>query len=165
MAIRLCCFLLTLLLLSCSQKEDHTTLIWVRHAEKDTLDLSPNPGLTAEGKMRAKNLRSALDSLNISAVFSTEFDRNIQTVMPLAADQGLDIRLYKRDSWPSLLDTLPSYFRDETILICGHGDQILNMIAYLGAPTERKHLDKNEYDKIFILRQARTKPQLQTILY
>ncbi len=165
MAARFIIFIFVLLVFGCSDSKDPTTIIWVRHAEKDTIDSGSDPILTPEGRERAKNLASVLDSIPISTIFSTSYKRNLQTVMPLAADKGVDIQIYERDSWSSLLDTLPSSFAGQSLLICGHGDQIFEMIQYLGVQTDRNQLDKNEYDKLFILRNAHSAPQLEISTY
>jgi phosphohistidine phosphatase SixA len=165
MGIRFVFFVAVVFIFSCSSEVDHSKIIFVRHAEKDALDSGSNPKLTPQGVERAKKLRSVLDTLPISTIFSTSYDRNIQTVMPLAAQNGIDIQLYERDSWSSLLDTLPSSFAGESVLICGHGDQIFEMIKFLGGQTERKQLEKNEYDKIFILKEIQREPKLEIIRF
>jgi len=158
-------FISVLFVFGCSDQKDLTTIIWLRHAEKDTIENSSDPKLTPEGRNRARKLASVLDSIPISTIFSTPYKRNLQTVMPLAADKGIDIQIYERDSWSSLLDTLPSSFQGQSLLICGHRDQIFEMIQYLGVPTDRNKLEKNEYNKLFILRNAHSSPQLEISTY
>ncbi len=157
--------LLLLLFLGCSEEKDTTNLILVRHAEKNTATNNFDPELTAQGKKRARKLRTILDSLEISGIYSTPFDRNMQTVMPLAAHKGMDIQSYSKKHWKTLLDSIPSKHPRGNVLICSHGDIIFPMIRHLGIQTDRDQLDDNEYDKIFIVTDIEGSPKLTVDTY
>ena len=83
--------LLSAALIGCAQpKHEITTLILVRHAEKDN-DGTKDPGLTDEGKDRANQLVSILRETQINAIYSTNFKRTMSTIQPLAQAKGLAI--------------------------------------------------------------------------
>lgn len=154
-----------ILIFGCSEEKDTTNLIIVRHAEKNTATDQFNPKLTARGKKRARKLRTILDSMEINAIYSTTFDRNMQTVMPLAAHKGMDIQSYTKDHWKTLLDSIPSKHPSGNVLICSHSDIIFPMIRHLGIQTERDHLDEDEYDKIFIITDLQNSAELKVRTY
>ena len=66
--------------------QDSKTVILVRHAEKCTEPAS-DPGLTTLGQERAQALRRTLVDLSIEAIYSTPYERTLQTVQGLAEDQ------------------------------------------------------------------------------
>jgi phosphohistidine phosphatase SixA len=153
------------LLLSCSESKQPMNIYWVRHAEKDLKDTSNNPPLTAKGRERAIDLRNLLDTQKIAAIYSTSYDRNIQTVMPLASDQGLDIQSYEANQWQTMIDTVPRSFAGKTIIICGHSNNILPMIQSFGITTERDELDHEEYGTIHLLKGINRDPKLVILEY
>ncbi len=151
---------LLFLLVSCSVDKDTTEIYWVRHAEKDLSDSSDNPPLTEKGRERAIDLRNLMDSIRIAAIYSTSYDRNIQTVMPLASDKGLDIQSYEAHQWETLLDTIPTAYAGKSVVICGHGDNILPMIQSFGVETDRDELEHEEYGTIHLLKGISEDPKL-----
>ena len=61
-----------------AQKDSSTTIILVRHAEKDTTaagstQMHADPPLSAVGKIRADNLVKVLTSYPIQVIFSTKY--------------------------------------------------------------------------------------------
>lgn len=154
-----------LVLLGCAEKADRTKIIWVRHAEKDTTEASGDPKLTIQGEQRARKLRAFLDTFQLASIYSTPKNRCLQTVMPTAADRGMDIQYYARDNWSSFLDTLPESYANRATLICGHRDQLYKMIEYMGLEVQREPLTAKEYDKIFILSGVDSNPRLEVINY
>lgn len=61
----------------------NSTLIVVRHADRDGEDLS------AKGKARAQDLVKALNGMPLDAIFSPGIKRNVDTAAPLAAARNL----------------------------------------------------------------------------
>lgn len=62
-----------------------TTVYIVRHAEKDMADGNvKDPRLTPEGLKRSFDLSTKLESEEISAIFSTNYIRTIQTAEPIS---------------------------------------------------------------------------------
>ena len=82
-----------LLLLSCTSiAADNYSIYLVRHAEK--LGNTDNPSLTSCGQQRAEMLASLLSKANITAIYSTSYQRTLQTAKPLASLINRPIKLY-----------------------------------------------------------------------
>lgn len=150
------------ILISCDQEA--TIIYFVRHAEKDLTDTTDNPPLTAEGLNRADRLVKFFENVEFDAIYSTRYDRNINTVAPLASDRDLPIRNYEWHDWQPMLDSITST-RGKMYLICGHGDNILPMIEYLGAPRPMDELGSHEYDKIFRVIHSRQEKNVNVLIY
>jgi len=64
-----------------------TTVILTRHADTD-----PGVGvLNATGRERAQALVGAVGDLSVTAIYSPDLERNLDTVRPLAARLGIEI--------------------------------------------------------------------------
>lgn len=132
------------------QDDVFKTIYFVRHAEKDLTDTTNNPPLTPEGKMRAEKLKNILKDQPVDAIYSTKYQRNINTVRPLADLKEIDIQMYAWTKWQPMIDKIKK--NDEKfIVICGHGDNILPMINALGVNPPKEKLMKHEYDKLFVV--------------
>jgi broad specificity phosphatase PhoE len=66
-----------------------TTVLIVRHAEK--LDASYDPPLTEAGLRRAQALVAVGQDAGVAAIYSSQFQRNRETVRPLAERVGVPI--------------------------------------------------------------------------
>ncbi len=69
-----------------SQPGTTTTIIMVRHAERDP---GSDPPLNAEGQARAQVLANVLGQNGVTAIYTVDYIRNRQTVQPLANKLGL----------------------------------------------------------------------------
>jgi phosphohistidine phosphatase SixA len=153
MRLRFFHFSIVLILLSSisitSCKEQNATIIYlVRHAEKDLSDTTDNPPLTIEGEARAEKLKKILDTVKFAGIYSTDFDRNMNTVKPLANAKKIEIINYEAHDFKTMLDTLLAG-KNKTYLICGHGNNLMPMIDYLGGIKPKNELAHDEYGNIF----------------
>src|SRR6266850_4918337 len=71
-----------------SLPDSTTTILLVRHAEKDTKVLGSDPPLNAAGILRAQELARVLADARIDAIYVTPYQRNRQTALPLATRLG-----------------------------------------------------------------------------
>lgn len=134
---------------SCSNHQPECTTIYlVRHAEKDLTDSTDNPPLTIEGEARAQKLVKELSGVSFDGIFSTNLQRTMNTVLPIANKQDIQVVNYPYYQWQTMLDSLKITYQ-KYYLIGGHGDILLPMIEYLGAKKPQEELGANEYDKIF----------------
>lgn len=78
------------------QKNVATTIILIRHAEKDTSD--NNRGLTDAGKLRAKKLMILFPNAQPDEMYATPYKRTFQTLQPWAGKLGLTIKPYSPGS-------------------------------------------------------------------
>jgi len=134
-------------LFSCENKNEQTTIYLVRHAEKDTTVKNDNPPLIQEGKERAERLVDELADEKIKYIYSTKYDRNINTVKPLSKAKNTEIQIYEWHKWEPMLDSLKTI--PGTHVICGHGDNLLPMIDFLGTSVGKDELGHQEYDNLF----------------
>ena len=101
--------------------ESITTIYLIRHAEKDRSDKeNKNPELTEEGKKRAERWAEVLGLSKVDAVYSTNYQRTLQTAAPTATRNGLEIQTYEPNNLD--LDSLTTLHEGERILIVGHSN-------------------------------------------
>ena len=132
-----------------------TTVVVVRHAEKATLP-AEDPVLTEMGMQRAEIFATMLDSARVSAIYTTQFARNIQTAGPLARRQGISPTVL-----PISSGKVPEYAqalqRDialnhpgATVVVVAHSNTIDDILLALGGP-DVGDLREDDYNRIFIL--------------
>ncbi len=99
--MRILFILLVLLTFNVSaQNESETdnqvsTYYLIRHAEKDQSDKSNrNPNLTEKGLQRADNWAKVFFNVDFDMVYSTQYNRTIQTATPTAKANNLEIQFY-----------------------------------------------------------------------
>jgi len=106
---------------SLTAPESITTIYLIRHAEKDRSDKeNKNPELTEEGKKRAERWAEVLGLSKVDAVYSTNYQRTLQTAAPTATRNGLEIQTYEPNSLD--IDSLTTLHEGERILIVGHSN-------------------------------------------
>lgn len=151
-------------LLACSSPEP-VTFYLIRHAEKDLADTTGNPSLTADGQARAERVRTLLGEETVSGIWSTKYDRNLQTVAPLAAAKNLMVGVYTAHDYQPLLDSLKQYGKRQTFVICGHSNTVLPMIDHLGGQRPQAEIAESEYDKMFKVTCTGSEVEVTTIIY
>ena len=137
-----------------SIREDLTTLILVRHAEK-VLDNSEDPVLTAAGKKRAGELAYILAHAPIDFIYSTPYKRTKATIAPVAKSQHLTIKTYPPLQELDFLKKLLKSHKGKTILVCGHSNTIPAMVSILTGNKKVIAIKDHVYDNLFML-QVRT---------
>ena len=132
-----------------------TTMIFVRHAEKALMPID-DPGLSAEGKVRAAELaRQLVDAdvvAGIDAIYSTDTRRTIETAQPIADALELRIQTYENqeDDEP-VVDAMVNAHKGKIILVVGHSNTLPTMIAALGASKKVPPIAELEYDNIYVI--------------
>lgn len=101
-----------------------TTLILIRHAERDP---GLDPPLNTEGLARAQLLKDTLSENGVTAIFSPDLLRNRQTVEPLAAQLGLDVKLWSAANYvdtttfaDAVVDDILANYSGQTVLFVGN---------------------------------------------
>ncbi len=140
---------------------DSTTVILVRHAEKELTggDVSLS---RPEGEARARELVAAVASAGVTVAIASEYRRTRMTIAPavealgLPADRVLEIT-EPADVAREILD----HQRGQTILVAGHSNSVPQIIEALGAPSlcppfeiDPKHgcmIPDPEYDHLFVV--------------
>ncbi len=131
-----------------------TTIIFVRHAEKD-LSVPDDPPLNDAGRERVAELtRQLVDAdviAGVDAIYATPYRRTQQTAAPLADALDLPIHTYDASDTEAVLETILERHKGKIILVVGHSDTIPALIANLGASKQVPPIHENEYDNIYII--------------
>ena len=129
-----------------------TTVYIVRHAEKDMADGNvKDPRLTPEGLKRSFDLSTKLESEEISAIFSTNYIRTIQTAEPLSKRIKKKIQIYDPTIVSDIVRTVGNGYKGKTVLIVGHSNTILPMIRAFGGSTTITEIKDYDYSYLFKL--------------
>jgi phosphohistidine phosphatase SixA len=120
----------------------------VRHAEKKSSDEKAT--LSEAGFKRAGDLRRVLASVDLKAVYRTEYERTRQTAAPTAAAHNLTPIELKSDDVQGLAKALRARPPLEDVLVVGHSDTIPNILHELGVST-RAVIGSGDYDNLFIV--------------
>jgi 2,3-bisphosphoglycerate-dependent phosphoglycerate mutase len=130
-----------------------TTIIFVRHAEKDSLT-AEDPGLSPAGRRRAAELaRQLVDAdvvAGVDAIYSTPFKRTLDTALPLAEALGLEINRYAPSDNEAVLATILHSHKGKVILVVGHSNTVPTLMADLGASKRVPPIAEFEYDNIYV---------------
>ncbi|MGB5257257.1 MAG: phosphoglycerate mutase family protein [Woeseiaceae bacterium] len=131
-----------------------TTVIFVRHAEKAALP-ADDPDLSEEGRSRAAELARQLVNADvvegIDAVFSTSFQRTVETARPVAEALDLQIMTYDAADTEAFLDAIIRDYKGKIVLVVGHSNTVPQMIANMGASKNVPPIAEDEYDNIYLV--------------
>lgn len=131
--------------------EDASTIVLVRHAEKDN-DGTDNPGLTGEGEARAERLASMIIPMNLKEVFMTNKKRVIFTAKPLAMDNpSIATSIYSPEEYNRVVEKIFSKRMGESVVIYGHSNTTPELINLITGNTDLQNIPENEYDNIYVV--------------
>lgn len=149
-------FLLSVLFLlpGCSSKEQLTTFILVRHAEKAN-DGTEDPPLNADGEARAKRLAYILKDTPLEAIYTTHFRRTRDTVRPIAETQNVQVQLYEAFK-PELILRMVEQHKGGTVLVAGHSNNIPWTANLLLGRDVFEDYEESEYGVMLIVSVGRT---------
>ena len=133
-----------------AQESDITTYYFIRHAEKIRTDsTNKNPNLTKNGKERAENWSSVFKNVNFDFIYSTNYNRTIQTAIPTSESKNLEIQFYN----PKELFNEDFKFKtkNNTVLVVGHSNTTPQFVnAILGS--EKYHeIDDTNNSNLYIV--------------
>lgn len=128
-----------------SKPQTVTTVILIRHVERDNFFI-----VTPAGHERAKALIEAVSDLNITAIYSPDLERNLDTVRPLADHLKIDITLIPRfneKTIDTIVSDILSKHGGKTVLIVGNGSGNLRALHQkLGGKGEGPY----QYGEMFV---------------
>ena len=140
----------------------HGTIVLVRHAPKQ--DDSSDPPLSEAGIARAKALATLLDGAGVTAIYTTQYKRTIDTAAPLAKVAGLTPVVVPGKETAALVERLRASAPGDLIVVVGHSNTIPEILAALGCPDEVAIAD-GQYDDLFIVLPHGGKPGLLRLKY
>ena len=137
-----------------------STIILFRHAEK--MDSSRDPDLSPIGFERSNTLFHMLKDIEITAIYSTSYKRTMQTVQPLADSLELPVNPYD----PRDLTGFAEMLKETTgvVLVSGHSNTTPTLTSLI-LGYEVAKINEDEYDNLFIITNATTKPVLTKLRY
>ncbi len=121
----------------CSQ--ECSSFYLIRHAEKLRIDKTErNPKLNEKGILRAEKWKEILKNINLDKIYSTDYNRTIETANPTSKSQNIDIIIYS----PRNIDfrNFKETNKGKKVLIVGHSNTIPNFVNGL--------IEKDFYDQI-----------------
>ncbi|MDX6745888.1 phosphoglycerate mutase family protein [Polaribacter sp. PL03] len=114
-------FVFAFSLLSSCTSEETTTYYLIRHAEKDRSDkTNRNPDLNKNGQERAKKWAERFKNVQFDAIYSTKYNRTMQTATPTAESKGLEILNYNPSKMYDSIFKIDT--KGKTILVVGHSN-------------------------------------------
>jgi broad specificity phosphatase PhoE len=147
-----------------AQKEGNvTTIILVRHAEKETTT-GNDPALTIAGKTRAQKLATMFPNARPDEMYSTPYIRTRETLTPWSKASGVAIADYNPADQPEFADELKKK-KGKTIVIAGHSNTIPALVNLLLDADKYKTLDDSVYNKIFVITIKKGKAKSKVIEY
>lgn len=132
-----------------------TTVILIRHAEKNIEPNNPEPELSPAGQARAQELVRMFGDTGINAIYATQYKRTQQTVKPLADKLGLPVNQVNSKNTADLLAQIRLQHSGQVIFVSGHNSTVPEIIAALGGPTYPT-IPETEYDNLYIVSVYRT---------
>lgn len=127
-----------------------TTVIVVRHAEKNIEPANPDPDLSPAGQARAQELARMFGATGVNALYATQFKRTQQTVKPLADRLGLSAAIVEAKNTQELIRQILTTHRGQTIIVAGHNNTAPEIVKALGGG-DFPVIPENEFDNMFIV--------------
>ncbi|MEE9440262.1 MAG: histidine phosphatase family protein, partial [Saprospiraceae bacterium] len=126
-----------------------TTYLLIRHAEKESF--GSDPELNAIGKERAIKLANNLMNTPLAAIYSTDYKRTTQTVLPTAEQHGIDIEIYNPNGLIALKNKVTNNNHGEIVMVVGHSNTTPNLLNLLTESNSYMTLPESEYDNFYIV--------------
>lgn len=127
-----------------------TTIILIRHAEKNIEPNNPDPDLSPAGEARAQEIVRMFGDAGVAAVYATQYKRTQQTVKPLADRLGIPITQVNAKNSADVVSQIRSQHSGKVVLVTGHNNTVPEMIAALGGP-QLPIIPETEYDNLYIV--------------
>jgi Tol biopolymer transport system component/phosphohistidine phosphatase SixA len=124
------------------QRPQVTTVVIVRHAEK------LNDSLTEDGEKRAETLAVLISNIGVSAIFSTNLTRTIETANNTADRLDIPIQFYTSIS--GVADLIKSEYTGKVVLVVGHSNTVTQTVQALGVSSVPQF--DGRYDNLYIVR-------------
>jgi broad specificity phosphatase PhoE len=139
--------------LAAQGNEESLTVVLVRHAER-AAEPAGDPILTDAGTARVETLVAMLSGANVTAAYSTQFQRTRLTAGPVAEAHGITLQIAEAargvDHVADVVGRIRSHQRGEVVVVAGHSNTIPAIVNSL-AGTEMENLTEFEYDRLYIV--------------
>ena len=127
-----------------------TTYYFIRHAEKDRSDkTNRNPDLTDAGKERAIHWSEILQHVNFDAVYSTKYNRTMQTAAPTAEKNKVELEFY--DPRALYSEDFAKATQGKTVLVVGHSNTTPAFVNMILKAKKYEDIDDNNNGNLYIV--------------
>ena len=127
-----------------------TTIFLIRHAEK--LKEGENPALSKAGKDRAERLLNIFKAHELDRVYTTFYQRTIQTIEPLTKMMGKFYNAYQPNDLKTFGETVLKKDQGKQILIVGHSNTTPALVNILsGQENKYPQIPEEEYGHFYIV--------------
>ncbi|MEO9968016.1 MAG: phosphoglycerate mutase family protein [Reichenbachiella sp.] len=133
------------ILVMAQENDDFFTIYLVRHAEKEQ-SKGNDPDLTLCGQQRAELLADFFEAVKIDALYSSDYLRTKNTLLPTAQAKQMDYVIYD----PSKLEIFAAQLKDrkQDALVIGHSNTT-GVLAGLLIGEEIGAFDERIYNRIY----------------
>jgi phosphohistidine phosphatase SixA len=153
-----------------------TTIVLVRHAEKDPQGDARDPGLSAEGKARAERLAKMLAAAGVTNLYATEFHRTQDTLAPLAALVKGRVEVTPGAKTADLQKTLDALPAGSIAVVAGHSNTVPAIAAHFGVElpglektAQGMMMPESAFDRVYVLtlpaKESKSPPALLELRY
>ena len=146
------------------QEDAVTTYYLIRHAEKDRSDAeNRNPNLNKDGQLRAKKWAEVLKDIELDAVYSTNYNRTMQTAKPVADLKDLEINNYDPNK---LFDSeFEKNTSGKTVLVVGHSNTTPQFVNAILGESKYENIDDAENGALFIVQILADGSKTSQVIY
>ncbi len=136
--------------LDVSEEVKTTQYYLIRHAEKDRTDPeNRDPKLTAEGMARAERWATYFDTIDLDAVYSTQYVRTVMTATPTAESKQLYILSY--DPRQLYSESFKLNTKDQKVLVVGHSNTTPAFVNKILGEEKFSDMDDNDNSSLFVV--------------
>jgi len=127
-----------------------TTYYLLRHAEKITTDINnSDPGLTEQGYQRAAWMTEYLAGKGITRIFSSDYERTLETVAGLSGRLDIPVEIYDPRKLPEVAELFKTM--EGVIVVAGHSNTT-PALARLISGQDTETMPESEYDRFYEIR-------------
>lgn len=143
-------FVFAFSLLNACTSDKTTTYYLIRHAEKDRTDkTNRNPSLNFDGEQRAQNWSEYFKDIKLDAVYSTNYNRTLETATPTAHTKKLKIKIYDpRKMYDSIFQVET---KGKTVLVVGHSNTTPVFANKILGEKKYQNMDDTDNSSLYIV--------------
>jgi len=143
--------LLGLLALTGGLQAQDTTVVLLRHAERQSI-LDDDSPLAEAGLRRAGALVPLLEAFRPEALYTSNLKRTQQTLAPLSAKLDLKPSVWPKEASGALSAEILQNHRGHTVIVCWHHDLMKKVARGLGVKGAIPYWSLDTYDRLWIVR-------------
>lgn len=143
-------FIFTFSLLSACNSDESTTFYLIRHAEKDRTDkTNRNPNLNEKGLKRSYKWATYFKNIDLDAVYSTIYNRTMQTAKPISDSKKLEIKNYDPSKmYDAIFQTAT---KGKTVLVVGHSNTTPAFVNKILGENKYEDINDNDNASLYIV--------------